>query len=203
MAVWSLDEKLFDPRNVGFFLLRRPSNELTRRCNLVISQLAELFYHLEHADGSSVTPTIELAKLALVTSKDEEEEEISDPNDKGGGTDSSNDTDATLVDEGPSSSRYNITASPTTSSQSILGKRPRNGEDQKMDVDEPSTMATTSGAANPLDDDDDDIQMISRPGTPTTTGTNKTPPVLPPRKRSTADTTMAFGKFRECPGRQF
>jgi len=62
---------------------------------LVVSELAELFWHLEHADIASVTPTMELAKLALVTSKDEEDDIEQTA------TDSSNDTDDTLVEDAP------------------------------------------------------------------------------------------------------
>jgi len=62
-----------------------------------------------------VTPTIELAKLALVTSKDEEEEDEREE------TDSPNDTDATLVEDGPS--RQPLRNSPGPSS-SIPQKRP-------------------------------------------------------------------------------
>ena len=42
---------------------------------IVVNQLANLFRQLEHSDNPAVTPTIELAKLALVTSKDEEEDD--------------------------------------------------------------------------------------------------------------------------------
>jgi len=40
---------------------------------VVVSELSQLFWELEHADMASITPTMELAKLALVTSKDEED----------------------------------------------------------------------------------------------------------------------------------
>ncbi|KAH9958335.1 hypothetical protein BC827DRAFT_1156872 [Russula dissimulans] len=40
----------------------------------VVSELAELFWHLEHADIVSVAPTMELARLALITSRDEEDD---------------------------------------------------------------------------------------------------------------------------------
>ncbi|KAG6829774.1 hypothetical protein H0H92_003564 [Tricholoma furcatifolium] len=96
----------------------------------VINQLAELFFHLEYADQAAVTPSIDLAKLALVTSRDEEEDEA----DKGGTSDSSNDTDATLVDDalGPAPAARvappEDARSPTLSasaSASVLGKRSR------------------------------------------------------------------------------
>lgn len=65
------------------------------RSKKFVSELAELFWHLEHADLASVTPTMELAKLALVTSKDEDDDIEQTA------TDSSNDTDATLVEDAP------------------------------------------------------------------------------------------------------
>lgn len=80
----------------------------------VVNQLAELFFNMEYCEQPSVTPTIELAKLALVTSRDEEEDEA-----ESRATDSSNDTDVTLV-EGP------ISESPSRTS--ILGKRAREGQ---------------------------------------------------------------------------
>ncbi|KAG6805497.1 hypothetical protein H0H93_004690, partial [Arthromyces matolae] len=107
-----------------------------------INQLAELFFNLEYAEAAAVTPSMDLAKLALVTSRDEEEDEA----DKGG-TDSSNDTDATLVDDGPS--RPVVTETPaeiprasTLSPNSVLGKRSRDVELRQpsvMDLDTPSS----------------------------------------------------------------
>lgn len=96
----------------------------------VVSQLSSLFWHLENSEAPSVTPSLELAKLALVTSKDEEED---DP--ERGGTDSSHSTDATLVDEPvPSSSlrdspepvpRSSSNPASPSSASSVLGKRSR------------------------------------------------------------------------------
>lgn len=100
---------------------------------------------MEFAEAASVTPTIELAKLALVTSRDEEEDEA----DKGG-TESSNDTDATLVEDGPSrfvSEPLPMSPpSPSRSPNSILGKRTRGLEREKteMDVDSPPPSSSSS-----------------------------------------------------------
>ena len=178
----------------------------------VINQLAELFFNLEYCEAASVTPTIELAKLALITSRDEEEDEVD--NDKGG-TDSSNDTDATLVEDGPSRSSIlaplRASHSPNSSS-SVLGKRPRDLERQhQMEVDsplsqspkerdgfvlvpsmtssQPSDQIRQSGEASSskvhLTDEDGDVQM-------------ETPPTAKPatnlRKRAEpSDSTMMFG----------
>lgn len=85
-----------------------------------------VFWELECSDKPAVTPELELAKLALVTSKDGGEDEQGR---NGVATDSSASTDATLVDEpaitGPVYG-YSISTLPTSAlptSPSVLGKR--------------------------------------------------------------------------------
>ncbi|KAL0951889.1 hypothetical protein HGRIS_008546 [Hohenbuehelia grisea] len=120
------------------------------RSKKFVKQLSDLFINMEYCEAAAVTPTIELAKLALVTSRDEEDEEA----DKGG-TDSSNDTDATLVEDGPS--RFvseplpQSPKSPLQSPGSVLGKRPRGVERSRsaMDVDSPAA------ASSPREQDSD------------------------------------------------
>lgn len=146
------------------FVIGRYSYSLTLPIP-VVTQLADLFWNLECCEEPAVKPTIELAKLALVTSKDEEEEE----GDKAG-TDSSNDTDVTLVEDGPtrvSASSETMTASPVQTSFSILGKRSR-GTGSKMDIDTPDA------------DKDKDYVIVSKPGTPV-----QTPAELPPESQTT------------------
>ncbi|TRM61623.1 hypothetical protein BD626DRAFT_405576 [Schizophyllum amplum] len=112
------DDELKKHRVGGRLVTRR---EIVRSRKF-ISQLASLFHQLEHDNDPSITPTIELAKLALVTSKDEEEDEV-----ERGGTASSNDTDATLVDDVTSPGVRH--SSPVDGMRSpggtVLGKRPR------------------------------------------------------------------------------
>jgi ubiquitin carboxyl-terminal hydrolase 25/28 len=178
---------------------------------IVVSQLADLFWQLEYLQTASVTPTIELAKLALVTSRDEEEDEV--------GTDSSNDTDATLVEDAPARiptsepSRHSSLRSPN----SVLGKRPRRRSE--MDVDSPVVDSAR---------DKDAFVIVSNPTSPLRSNTppaegssskprdapqpegivdvdmqdgsgpvsRKTPPSLPPRKiAATSDSSMMFGKY--------
>lgn len=170
-----------------------------------------MFFNLEYCESAAVTPTIDLAKLALVTSRDEEEEEA----DKGG-TDSSNDTDATLVDDGPSRVPAQ-SQSPPRSSSTVLGKRPRDIDRQRssMDVDSPivsspkdkddyvmvpsprrssspqlidkENLAPTSEAStSKAVDKDGDIDMGGTPAP-------EAKPPLPPRKREVNDSTMMFG----------
>lgn len=170
----------------------------------VVNHLADLFRDLEYSETAAVTPTLDLAKLALVTSHDEEED------DQGGaGTDASNDTDATLVEDGPPRTR--TSPSPTRErlkSPSILGKRSRTrGRSQDMDVDE-----------NITDVEKDDFVIVSKPSSPrpnelkpssskrrgkdqgdvvmkdaSPKPSNKAPP-LPPRKNlERGDSVMMFG----------
>lgn len=95
-----------------------------------------------------MTPTIELAKLALVTSQDEEEE---DQDQDRTGTDSSNDTDATLVDDAPPRLSSSFDRSPGSpdlgSSATVLGKRHRDLRSE-MDVDNPSGVSSARDATS-------------------------------------------------------
>ena len=174
----------------------------------VVSQLAELFWNLEYCEVPAVTPTIDLAKLALVTSQDEEEDDQAE--DKTG-TDTSNDTDATLVDDGPAPSRTHdrsksaspIVASPTAEGTSVLGKRSRK---DGMDVDEeggaekgkesfvmigkPEASGSSKGKVG--EKDVGDIEMVEDIAKPQ-------PPALPPRKhREMDDSVMMFGQYARC-----
>lgn len=135
VVAWSHDGRSPDPNAVS----SDSSHALCVRPDTVsvVHHLGELFYNLEYCENPAVTPTKELAKLALVTSLDEEEDEQS-----GTGTDASNDTDATLVDDGPirqqsydpPASAQSPTNDPSTSS--VLGKRGRDlSNAHKMDVD--------------------------------------------------------------------
>jgi len=145
----------------------------------VVTQLADLFWNLEYCEDPAVKPTIELAKLALVTSKDEEEEEV----DKAG-TDSSNDTDVTLVEDGSTRviapSAETMTASPIQASFSILGKRSR-GAGSKMDIDTPDT------------DKDKDYVIVSKPGTP-----SQSPAELPPDSQTTTGSDIEMSEVEKA-----
>ncbi|TFK41972.1 ubiquitin C-terminal hydrolase Ubp2 [Crucibulum laeve] len=205
------EEKLSDDElkrhRVGGRLVTRREIVRSRK---FISQLADLFMNLEYAETAAVTPTLELAKLALVTSKDEEEDEAD-----GRGTDSSNDTDATLVDDGPSHppALESQSITPPTASSTVLGKRPRDIDRTKsmMDVDLPTPekegyvmVGSPTGSSSPpplvdvdeypeasssrLPDADGDIRMA-------TPGPQQPAPPLPPRKRTeVSDSVMMFGR---------
>jgi len=159
---------------------------------VVVSELAELFWNLEHADNASVTPTMELAKLALVTSKDEEDDIEQTA------TDSSNDTDATLVEDalpraGPITG--SPVGSPGASSSSVLGKRSRDKEiGPRMSIDSAtekdnyviiskSPDAGPSGVAGGAEIEMKEVEAPPQPGSK--------PPPLPPRK--TSESVMMFG----------
>lgn len=168
-------EKLSGRRNVP---PASPHFDNDANFTTVITLLASLFWDLEYCEDAAVTPALELAKLALVTSKDEEEDE-----DKGG-TDSSNDTDATLVEDGPA-------RIPASDQPSVSG--PTQGS--SMDVDNPRS-------------DKDNVPM--RTASPLTNGeassskipaadaaVNKRAPTLPTRKTAdVSDSTMMFGELR-------
>lgn len=133
----------------------------------------------------SVTPSIELAKLALVTSKDEEDDET----DKGG-TDTSNDTDATLVDDALSAyptAEQPPPQSPVRTAESVLGKKVQKSV-SAMDIDDDKDNSPPP--LIPLDESqshDKDGDVIMRPETPATT--KKAPPL--PRR---SDSVMMFGQ---------
>ncbi|KAF5385340.1 hypothetical protein D9615_001037 [Tricholomella constricta] len=197
------------------------SEDDLKRHRVVINQLAELFFNLEYADAAAVTPSIDLAKLALVTSRDEEEDEA----DKGG-TDSSNDTDATLVDDGPprpaaTEMPTESPRSPTRSPNSVLGKRARDIDRQPslMDLDSPAAVPSSpvrddfASSPSRLSDSPPPLTTPESPPRiePEASGSGSSsrvdvemkdtpapigkPPPLPPRKSTqTSDSVMMFGK---------
>ncbi|KAJ8597755.1 hypothetical protein M405DRAFT_855339 [Rhizopogon salebrosus TDB-379] len=178
------------------------------RSKKFVSQLADLFWQLQFCEYQAVTPTIDLAKLALVTSRDEEEEEADR-----GGTDSSNDTDATLVEDGPIRSSRD-------SNGSVLGKRPRDEQRVDMDVDAPTSPSMeenngyvmvskpspsrgsksprlngeSSSSSMPLPSQLPDEEMPSHENSQVEE--QKKPPPLPTRKPTQSDSVMMFGKVQ-------
>ncbi|KAH8119745.1 cysteine proteinase [Phellopilus nigrolimitatus] len=191
------------------------------RSRKFVSQLANLFWHMENSEVPAVTPTLELAKLALVTSKDEEEE---DP--ERGGTDSSHSTDATLVDEPAPTAVLRESSSPQPKSpspgspgaspgaSSVLGKRPRGFSRKKSDsvtaeggvVDEQEKdsyvlVSKPSGSNTPVAendaDTDGDVGMAETGpvGTVSSPQTGSKAPPLPPRQKTqSSGSDMMFGK---------
>ncbi|KAI0328424.1 cysteine proteinase [Cubamyces sp. BRFM 1775] len=184
------------------------------RSKKFVNLLAELFFNMEYCENPAITPEIELAKLALVTTQDEEEDEV----DKAG-TDSSNDTDATLVDDlAPRPTYDRVSSSPLQSpTGSVLGKRSRD-LDSSMDVDASAPVASPSErleaaktlTSSPTRHAQDATELIEDaiasssklpPSEPSTdvemkdeSQASKAPP-LPPRKpRQTDDSVMMFGR---------
>ncbi|KAF8529679.1 hypothetical protein BU17DRAFT_79749 [Hysterangium stoloniferum] len=177
------------------------------RSRKFVAALGNLFWELQYADAPSVTPELELAKLALITSKDEEEDEHG-TNEIG--TDSSASTDATLVDEplmvGP--------APPPTSpalpaSPSVLGKRQRRPQSApSMDVDtildrDGFVMVSPGDAAERRREGSEPVAGTSRKDVDMQDADedadedkeNKPPP-LPPRRKPevNSESVMMFGK---------
>ncbi|KAI0352188.1 cysteine proteinase [Trametes cingulata] len=184
------------------------------RSKKFVNLLADLFFNMEYCEHPAITPEIELAKLALVTTQDEEEDDA----DKAG-TDSSNDTDATLVDDmAPRPTYDRASSSPLQSpTGSVLGKRSREG-DSSMDVDAAAPTASPSERAEVAKTSPSPTQQQAQDATQfiedaiasssklRTTDTvpdvemkdesqaSKAPP-LPPRKpRATDDSVMMFGR---------
>ncbi|KAH8099848.1 cysteine proteinase [Cristinia sonorae] len=174
------------------------------RSKKFVNQLAELFWNLEYSEIPAVTPTMDLAKLALVTSQDEEEDDQC-----GTATDASNDTDATLVDDGPLPSRTqerSNSASPVVMSpgsmsdgSSVLGKRTRTdgpmdvdmdsavdkGKDSYVVVEKPEASSSKGKAGHSGSAEVEMVEDVSKPQ----------PPALPPRKpREVDDSVMMFGR---------
>jgi ubiquitin carboxyl-terminal hydrolase 25 len=142
---------------------------------------------------------MELAKLALVTSKDEEDDIEQTA------TDSSNDTDATLVEDALPRTGI-LTSSPVgspgASSSSVLGKRSREKEiGSRMSIDSVTDKdnyviisknldAGPSGVGGPGSSETELKDIIEEPEpAPASSGTK--PPPLPPRK--TSESVMMFG----------
>jgi ubiquitin carboxyl-terminal hydrolase 25 len=122
----------------------RSSYLILTTTSLVVNHLSNLFFELAWTELPAVKPEIQLAKLALVTSKDEEEEAKSDKSDATTGTNTTLQSGSTLVDEptsiatesgdngapqvpaGPLPTDSNTTHRPPTA-PSVLGKRPAGG----------------------------------------------------------------------------
>ncbi|KAF8257036.1 hypothetical protein EI94DRAFT_1774682 [Lactarius quietus] len=150
------------------------------RSKKFVSELAELFWHLEHADIASVTPTMELAKLALTTSS--KRNRLVER------------TDATLVEDAPAprADTGSPVGSPGASSSSVLGKRARDKEadvGSRMSIDSsrrragPSGLSASPGAGVATDVEMKDAEATAQSGAK---------PPLPQRK--TSESVMMFGR---------
>lgn len=181
--------------------------------------LGELFANLAYAEASAVLPEVELAKLALMTSKDEEAE--SHPEQEANGTSTgSADTDSTLVEtqlgpQLPHDEDTAQTASPSTpflrrtaispprSPISVLGKRSseeveleHNERRSPMEVDDSNTQDDL--AAQFVTIPENDVEM-KNPNTSTVVSQappGAGPPPLPPRRRTEGVGEMMFGELR-------
>jgi ubiquitin carboxyl-terminal hydrolase 25 len=193
----------------------------------VVAALGSLFWELEYSDTPAVTPDLELAKLALVTSKDEEDDEHG-RNDIG--TDSSASTDATLVDEpvpmGPALAPASLAppsspvSSPMSPSPSVLGKRQRRARSApSMDVDSHNDIdkdgfilvpKVTSPSVTAIEHQRDTPEPKADGGDQPSASkdidmsvvedkVNNKPPPLPPRRKPevNSESVMMFGKSYE------
>lgn len=183
----------------------------------VVQHLKDLFWQLEWSEDPAVKPELELAKLALVTSKDEEDEVKSEGSDAT--NTSSVQSGSTLVDEpmpmGPLPEEApSESTPPEPSSSTVLGKRPgenldRHGERRHTTVESdgfvvvnPPQRATTIPPI-PLSEEkaDPDVEMGESSQAPEAKDKGPetaNPPPLPPRKKTEKadDGVMMFGMFR-------
>ncbi|KAH6917099.1 ubiquitin C-terminal hydrolase Ubp2 [Coprinopsis sp. MPI-PUGE-AT-0042] len=142
MDLKALEDEKLSEEDIGKHRVggRKVSRREIIRSRKFIHQLANLFSSMEVSTSAAVTPSIDLAKLALVTSRDEEEDDAVNSDTDKGGSESSNDTDATLVNGDPP--RLSVVGSKppsqsSSSKRSVLGKRSRDLErgTSAMDID--------------------------------------------------------------------
>ncbi|KAG2022705.1 ubiquitin C-terminal hydrolase Ubp2 [Coprinopsis cinerea AmutBmut pab1-1] len=178
LDIKAIEEEKFSEEDINKHRVggRRVSRREIIRSRKFIHQLANLFFYMQSSSDSAVTPSLDLAKLALVTSRDEEEEDEAE--------------------------KVNADNSDVAEKNSVLGKRSReldaNRQGSVMDVDaqdvdgfvmvasprkggSPSPMEqdTPPQAGSPSKDKDGDVSM--KP--------------VPARKRAdTYDGGMMFGR---------
>lgn len=157
-----LSDAQLQKHRVGGRLVTRKEIERSR---LFLRHLSDLFTQMAWAEPNAVTPSLELAKLALVTSKDEEEDESKAKPATAEGESSSASTDATLVEESGSpqapgapsapstSTEAAASPTPTSNASTVLGKRPREALEAQpvpsVSGPEAATQATTDEDAPP------------------------------------------------------
>lgn len=187
----------------------------------VCALLNDLFVGLASSEASAVLPEVELAKLALLTSKDEEE---AHPERAAAATSTgSADTDSTLVESqmglqterdqsspppllppSPPPQSSSMDASPSSPRVSVLGKRTseeleheRNERRSPMEVDgapPPSmTLPPTAVELPPSTQPREDVEMQEASSSVALRPVG--PPPLPPRRKTEPVGEMMFGSF--------
>lgn len=164
----------------------------------VVLLLRDLFWQLECSQDAAIKPEIELAKLALVTSKDEEDEAKSEGSDA---TNSSSvQSGSTLVEEPMAMGPLPELPPPILGKQTVVASE-LDRRHSTMDVDgtqyagsrddfvmvEPPRRATI-----PLIPEDSDVQMADA-----SSSAAPQPPALPPRKKvePVNEGSMMFGTW--------
>lgn len=189
---------------------------------LVVSLLNDLFVNLACSEAPAVLPEVELAKLALLTSKDEEAELHPDQEAAGTSTGSA-DTDSTLVETQVGSQipiERDLASPPSPSSplprktadgipdspSSVLGKRSseeieheRHDRRSPMEVDDaiptPPAELSTDLPSKSVVSGDADVEMedVSSSSVLPPPRTLPGPPPLPPRRKTEPVGEMMFG----------
>ncbi|KAF8323953.1 cysteine proteinase [Clavulina sp. PMI_390] len=190
---------------------RHITHQELNRSRRFVALLNDLFQNLACAESPAVLPEVELAKLALLTSKDEETENR--PEQEAAGTSTgSTDTDSTLVEGQTAIEDGSVPSSPPSqpmeftpsSPNTVLGKRSSEQRDVEqsdrrspMEIDGPSSpQAQVSPKFTPTDPAVD-VEMQDVPSSSTVLPPPKTvagPPPLPPRKKPEPVGEMMFGK---------
>lgn len=186
MDLKALEEEKLSEEDIGKHRVggRKVSRREIIRSRKFIHQLANLFFSMEVAISPAVTPSIDLAKLALVTSRDEEEDDAIN-----------SEADKVVESEPPAQS--------SSTKKSVLGKRSRDldrgattAEVDSQDVDGFVMISSPKRTASP--GPMEKIRKSSSPGPKDRDGdVSMKPPPPPPkeRKASTIDSGgMMFGK---------
>ncbi|KAI0031039.1 hypothetical protein K488DRAFT_25458, partial [Vararia minispora EC-137] len=188
---------------------RRISRREIRRSQRFVQQLADLFFQMQCADNAAVTPTLELAKLALVSHRDDAEEDEEAERAGGAGTDS----DATLVDDGDTAMALDDARAPEREPDDSMPAIAAVPTIVRVDSPVSSTEQRERGRRDVETPDREGLELprshrdVITPdrgahdtATPDCAAVKAGPPPLPPRKVSSAG-GMLFGRqhdLTEC-----
>ncbi|CAE6436051.1 unnamed protein product [Rhizoctonia solani] len=194
-----LEEDLLKHRIGGRLVSRRE----VERSKKFVKLLSGLFMQMMCADEAAITPEIELAKLALVTSKDEEEDAAEQtvttepgviPSKPEGAPNPTADTKPDEVMESQSTEQPSTAEMQDTVMQSRPVSPPSTIKDDVDEEMKPATPLATDDD-NVLDGDDADSMIVEMGDDPPSVA--EEPEIMPSRKKSTMvpdSGAMMFGK---------
>ncbi|KAG9055761.1 ubiquitin-specific protease ubp2 [Serendipita sp. 407] len=137
----ALSDAQLQKHRVGGRLVTRKEIERSRR---FVLHLSDLFTQMAQAEANAITPPLELAKLALVTSKDEEEDEAK-----------SNPKEGTGTLPAPSSTSATTSSTSNPQSSTVLGKRHRESDivSHERQIGNDSASSSLSKPRSPRQED--------------------------------------------------